>query len=627
MRRARDWLAPAPVVAVAVVAFLVARASGVKAGPAFAALPDVLRAAAATLALFAVSGYALAERLTPEPLRPFRHLLMLPVGAMTSCLALTALGFAHVPLTASLAIVLAGGAVASLVVARRPAPVDPAVGAYVALGALLAALVLVPSFRASFATVPGLNPDAQLVSGLAVLFQHAPPQGTRLGLPVPELPDVWRSKVPIFYGLAAVSRLSGLAPVAAFPTVAALLVGLVAAGFGLVGRVVLGLRSGWAVVVMAAVGLDVALLHVAVHPYWNQLWGLMSFPFALLFAWLAVAERDWRALALFGLALLLGAFAYPLMLPYPLVALAAFALAERRLPALPRRGRSPWALVAVLAVVAFAAPLLGVWEKVSSGVDNLVGGGGSLWHGDLSDFYGAGWFVGVGDGWAAAGAVAAVAVLALVVAVPRRRAAALGALLALCALADLRLRLADDGAYFDFKHLAFTGPLVLTVAVAGVAWLAARRRALAGLALAALAAYAVVAARQVADELHGTYEQVTRQMLALHRWSGTIADDRSLRLDIAPSGFQLWAAYFLARHPLDSPQPIEFTTYPHVAPGYRADYAVSLAPRLERQLAASGSPPPPAPGRLGPVVFANSQYVVRRVLSAPGPATASRARF
>jgi hypothetical protein len=496
----------------------------------------------------------------------------------------------------------------------------------VGLGALLAGLVLVPSFRASFATVPGVNPDAQLVNGLAVLFQHAPPQGTRLGLPAPELPDVWRSKVPIFYVLAAVARLSGLDPVAAFPTITALLVGLVAAGFGLVGRVVLGLRSGWPVVAAAAVGLDVALMHVALHPYWNQLWGLLAFPFALVFAWLAVVEDDRRALALFALALALGAFAYPLMLPYPLVAFAAFALAEWRLP-VPRRVRSPWVLVGVLVAAAFAAPLLGVWEKVSSGVSNLVGGGGNLWAGDLHAFYGAGWFVGVGDGWAAAAAVAAVAVVGIVVALPRRRATALGALLVLCALADVRLRLAGNGAYFDFKHLTFTGPLVLTAAVAGLAWLAARRRALAALAAVTLLAYAALAARQLDDELLGTYEQVTRPMLALGGWSGTIPAGRSLRLDIAPSGYQLWAAYFLARHPLDSPQPIEGTTYPHVAGGYRADYAVSLAPALERQLASTGSPPPRAPGRLGPVVFANGQFVVRRVLSAPGPETATRARF
>jgi hypothetical protein len=625
MKRGR--LAPAVVAVVAVAALVLARDAGVKRGPAFDALPDVLRAAAAALALFAVSGHGLAERFVPERLRPLRHLLMLPLGAMASSLAFTALGFAHVPLTASLAIVLAAGVVASVLVTRHAGGIDGAVGAYVGLGALLAGLVLVPSFRAGFATVPGLNPDAQLVNGLAVLFQHAPPQGTRLGLPAPELPEVWRSKVPIFYALAAVARLSGLDPLAAFPTVAALLVGLVAAGFGLVGRVVLGLRSGWAVVAAAAAGLDVALMHVAVHPYWNQLWGLLAFPFALAFAWLAVVEDDRRALALFVLALVLGGFAYPLMLPYPLVAFAAFGLAERRLPGLPGRVRWPWVLAGVVVALAFAAPLLGVWEKVSSGVSNLVGGGGGLWSGDLRSFYGAGWFVGVGDGWAAAAAVAAVAALGIAVSLPRRRAAALGGLLALCALADVRLRLADNGAYFDFKHLTFTGPLVLTAAVAGLAWLAARRRAMTAVAAAVLLGYAALAARQVDEELRGTYEQVTRPMLALRDWSETIPAGRSLRLDVAPSGYQLWAAYLLARHPLDSPVPIVRTTYPHVAPGYRADYAVSLAPALEGQLAASGLPPPRAPGRLGAVVFANAQFVVRRVLSAPGPATASRARY
>jgi hypothetical protein len=64
-----------------------------------------------------------------------------------------------------------------------------------------------------------------------------------------------------------------------------------------------------------------------------------------------------------------------------------------------------------------------------------------------------------------------------------------------------------------------------------------------------------------------------------------------------------------------------------VAPGYRADYALSVTPHLAAQLAASHLPSPRAPGRLGPVVFANRTFVLRRLGPAPGPATASRARF
>jgi hypothetical protein len=116
-------------------------------------------------------------------------------------------------------------------------------------------------------------------------------------------------------------------------------------------------------------------------------------------------------------------------------------------------------------------------------------------------------------------------------------------------------------------------------------------------------------------------------MLQLRDWSRALPPGASVRLDIPPTGFQLWAAYFMAAHPLDSPTPVLNTTFPHVAAGARADYALTVAPPLAAQLAASGQPVPRVPGRLGPVRFANGQFVLRPVLSAPGPATASRARF
>jgi hypothetical protein len=635
----RELAAAAPVAALAVAAVVVAREAGLKLGPAVDSAPDLLRGVGATLVLFGVTGYPLAVALAPASLRRVRHALALPLGAMASTLALTMLGFAHLPLTASLAVVLAAGAGASVALtvrrrrwarvrgAGREGRVDRTLAGLSAVGVVVLMLAVAPSLRASFATVPGLNPDAHLVTGIAELFEHAPPAATRLGLPVTHVPEVWRSKPPIFYGLAGVARLSGLDPIAAFPAVTGVLCALVAMGFGLVARGVLGASRAWSLAAAAAVGLDVAVLHLALHPYWNQLWGLATFPYALLFAWLAVHRRDPRALGLFVLTLVLGAFAYPLALPYPLVALVAFAVAERQLPPLPRWVRSPWALAGAAAALALAIPLLGVWEKLRDGVVTLFGGGGSLWSGDVHHFFGAGWFVGVGDGWLAAAAVAAFAVLGLARALPRRQAAALAALLALCALADLRLRLDGNGAYFDFKHLTFVAPLVLCLALAGVAWLAGRRRALpVAVAAGVLLAYPVLAARQDRTELRATYEQVPSPMLALRDWSRALPRDASVRLDIAPSGFQLWAAYFLAAHPLDAPRPIVNTTYPHVAFGQRADYAVALAPPLAA-LAASGQPPPRPGGRPGPVRFANRMFVLRRVLSSPGPRTATRARY
>src|SRR5207253_2696621 len=109
---------------------------------------------------------------------------------------------------------------------------DRRVLGFVLIGVVVVALALVPILRAGFATVPGQNPDAILVTGLATLLQRAPPTATRHDLPVTHMPKVWRSKYPIFYSLAAVSKLARLDPFQTFPAVAALLTAFVAVGFG-----------------------------------------------------------------------------------------------------------------------------------------------------------------------------------------------------------------------------------------------------------------------------------------------------------------------------------------------------------------------------------------------------------
>src|SRR5947209_13464221 len=87
----------------------------------------VVRVAVALLALYIVCGYALTEFIGPGELRPYRALLVLPVGAAASALSLAVLGLLHVPLQASLAIVgVAGAAGAVLVRRRRPVASEPA---------------------------------------------------------------------------------------------------------------------------------------------------------------------------------------------------------------------------------------------------------------------------------------------------------------------------------------------------------------------------------------------------------------------------------------------------------------------------------------------------------------------
>src|SRR5437763_16775842 len=92
-RAALAWLAVA-----AAIALGQAIDAGV-AGPG--AVPAVARTAVACLALFAVCGYGPARLLAPATLRPRVGLLVLPVGAACSTLALTVLGLLHVPLVGS----------------------------------------------------------------------------------------------------------------------------------------------------------------------------------------------------------------------------------------------------------------------------------------------------------------------------------------------------------------------------------------------------------------------------------------------------------------------------------------------------------------------------------------------
>jgi hypothetical protein len=145
--------------------------------------------------------------------------------------------------------------------------------------------------------------------------------------------------------------------------------------------------------------------------------------------------------------------------------------------------------------------------------------------------------------------------------------------------------------------------------------------------VALVAAGVAAAAWRTHVELGRTYDQVTAEMRELGKWSDRLPRDASVRLDVAPSGYQLWAGYFLARHPLDSPAPLVGTTYPAVTYGTRADYAVATAPALTRRLAASGLALPGLHDTAPRPLLANDQFVARRVVRPRGPETATRRRF
>ena len=75
-------------------------------------------------------------------------------------------------------------------------------------------------------TIYGQNPDAHQVAGIAVLFQHVPPTGTDVALPIDTVPSPWRFRYPIFYPLAAAAQLGHLDPITAFPAIAGAAAGL-----------------------------------------------------------------------------------------------------------------------------------------------------------------------------------------------------------------------------------------------------------------------------------------------------------------------------------------------------------------------------------------------------------------
>src|SRR3954449_10262909 len=128
------------------------------------ALPELLAVCGAAVGLFAVGGLGLTRWLLPAGQRRYELLWVLPVGACAVGLALTVLGFAHVPFKLSLAIVIGLGVGAALVAYRRQ-PGVPAVRAFrwpAYIAVLVAAVSLIPLFRAGFATVEGQGQDAHL---------------------------------------------------------------------------------------------------------------------------------------------------------------------------------------------------------------------------------------------------------------------------------------------------------------------------------------------------------------------------------------------------------------------------------------------------------------------------------
>jgi hypothetical protein len=590
-------------------------------------VPAVARSAVAAIALFGVCGYGVARLALPRALLGHLLLFTLPIGAATSTLALTVLGLLHVPLAASLAVVLAAGVVLAVLAVRRRALPEPVPGGWLAgvavplfLAALVGAILLLPSFRAGYATVSGQNGDAVLAVGTANLLQHAPPTAVRPELGLDSVPIQWRSKLPIYYGLAGVSELAGQDTTVAFSTVVAIVLGLAALGVFLFVVHALGAPPGVGLLALFGVGLDRISVYVGIHPYYNQSWALFALPFLLLLGWRALAAPTRGTVALAALFAALALFAYPLLLPFPAVFLAAVAWQRRReidwrgalrLEGL-RRRRWLWPLLAIPAIPVVAVLVRGFVEKVGPAISAVRPGGDlSGWGGGgVLPYLPFGRFLGI-DG--RTGIVVVLVLGVLVAAVLGLRASrpevgrALGVMLAGALLGAIYIRGRGDGELFYFKDLAFAGPLILTLAVVGLALRTPRAVAVVGLVALTLALN-----EGTRREVAVTYGQLTPTMLDLRAWDREIPANESIRLDVPPIGWQLWSWYLLPRHRVSAPAPLG-GFFPHPPRGTVADLSLVKLPG-KRPRDAVGAP-----------LRANADFRLYRLRPSRGRDTSSQA--
>jgi hypothetical protein len=116
-----------------------------------------------------------------------------------------------------------------------------------------------------------------------------------------------------------------------------------------------------------------------------------------------------------------------------------------------------------------------------------------------------------------------------------------------------------------------------------------------------------VAATSTRRELRGTNDYASSYVLALHDWARALPPDASVRIDIPPSGYQLWADYMLSPRRVCALKPL-VGFFPYAQPGRKADYVLTLSEQ-RRPRDASGAP-----------VFASVQFRMWRMRpDVPGP--------
>jgi hypothetical protein len=538
--------------------------------------------------LFGVVGFGPTRLLLPDGLRRHEALWVLPVGAVATALELALLAYAFVPFDVALGVVLTGGVALGVVAWRR----DPGlrarsalanaaswrtIGVALVLAVLIGAIALLPMFRGGFMTVIGNGSDAHLAVGTAQFLQRNHPTSVDPTEAVDRVPLVWRSKPAIYLAFGAVARVAGMEPYAVIATLSAALLAFAALGFWLLARELLGAGPWGAGAAMGLVGMNRIELFTGMHPYFNQTWGYMTTPFAIVLAWHVVRNRTRGGVMLFAAFIGVLAFAYPLALPVPLLAAIVFAGFERRrrglsllrIPRLRSRRQLLWIVPLFLLLI---IPLQGVLEKTAASTRVLAPGYSLVnWGGDLTHFFPERFFLGIDD---PSGAIFAMPLFAVGLFLALRRASrevrwGLGAIVAFGVLAALFFRPREYGWYFHFKALAFVGPLVVTAAAAGLSRLRWQ-----WVSVVTLLFLVGITRNGAAHELGTTFDQLPRSMLELRKVDARLPPGASVRLDMPADGRMLWAGNMLSGQPLCSQRPLLNTSYPHVPISRAADYVL-----------------------------------------------------
>jgi hypothetical protein len=593
------------------------------------AVPDTVRSLLAAAVVFGVGGFGLVRLCLPATLRRYELLWVLPTGGCAVGLVMTVLGFAAVPYLVSLVAVMVAGIALAVYAVRRCGWPEPGVMRLawpVYLGALVLGVALAPMvFHLHYAAPVGTGSDAHNATGSAQFLMHSYPTSVNISQPINQMPPTWQSKFPIYYAFAAVTSISGLQTWQVLAPLAAVMLALAAVGMFLVARELFRAPFAVSLVAMAVASLDREALHTVLNPYFNQTWGFFALPFTLVLGWWIVQPGESRRsrqgigllLALFALVLV---FAYPLAAPIPAVPIVVFVWMERRRRIAAGehvfrlrdlyRGRRSLIWIVPLAA-ALAVPVIGVVQK-AIGAAQVLAPGHSLysWAGDLTAFIPWGYFFSLPSsilGFVVFAGVLGLAAWGLAGA-PRALAWGLGGLFVIGLLLGLYFRHRAYGWYFEFKLLAFVGPLVLLSAAVGAGRL---RRWAAPAALVVLAAFS---AGSAVAELDATGYQLPQATIQLSSWAHSLPKGASIRLDMWPPD-QLWAAYFLVSRPLCSQLPLLGTDYPHVPISRKADYIVATN--------VTGRPR----DAIGPPLRVNAGYTLyRENPNVPGPSRCSQRR-